>query len=1103
MNIYLQKYYRHLPAIALCHYIRVAVVLFFAAPVTAQDFTLSIAKTDELCPGNGSMTFSVENAASGVPVNYKVYALPNTTTPISDNSNMSVTGLVDGDYLVVATQIVNGSPVTDEKQVSIEDNTIPLAYEINHVNAYCGPDGSLTITVTSGTAVTYEILVGPVIRPPQSSSIFNNLPAGNYSVRVVDNCGSGNVITHEVFSDSAVLAIGPTLFPDVTLPACDQITVNNRVSSSNNIDMAYPLEVTITVYPPGGGAPLVYTQSVAAGGPQEADVRQVISFYYDTPYYYDIKVVDPCGTVYLAENKLVDQKLAINPVFDDMGCGFKALKLTPAKYIPPYTITFLESPDGFNPAAFNPGHPGPFTETEVTYGDEQNPVPIGLYKYSITDSCGHTGTGEAEYVEPEVEPIASVFNAGCTGGTGRVEINIPGFIIDVATVTEAPQEYEDQYGLPNDVSEFITEDDGLKINDLVIGEYVVTLVDTCGNVWPPLHFEIQQAPGSVGTPLARPDCTPGKASVTLGSTGGALTLVKITSAPAAFAEPLPYDVSFNISTVDNTFYMDDLPPGNYSFIADTECQTGITRNATLNAYSVTQNDFELIRHCGSFDLEMHHTSNAVAFLSFWLQKYNTVTGTWGHPVTGVSEPAAGPYDAINALQLTNNSTVPSLTQTGQYRVMKLFQSFPSGSVGTKKLCTEELYDFEFLNDLQITRIASLTCSGAIGDVQADVEGAAPINYEIISKNGDTSFYINNGQNNIFNALDTAYYVIRVTDLCGNLKTQTFNVADLPSLVTAVQPSDLEVCDEGNDGKETFSLSQQDAIILDGQDTALVAITYHISQDDADSGQNPLAAIYESATATIYARVVYNNNTACVATTSFDVIVHSTPQLQMEGIWTACEGQDIEIVADPGYTSYEWSGGQTTQSIIVSETGSHMVKVTNEYGCEAEKTVLVSISPLPVISHIVITDWTDNNNSITVVMEDETLVANFEYSVDGINFQDSNTFSGLTAGPYIVFVKDKFECGLATRPVFLLTYPKFFTPNGDGINETWRIKYAIMEPDMLTYIYDRYGKLITGFDIESPGWDGTLNGVPLPSTDYWFVVKRQNGEEKRGHFSLIR
>ncbi|MGK4569401.1 T9SS type B sorting domain-containing protein [Flavobacterium sp. 3HN19-14] len=86
---------------------------------------------------------------------------------------------------------------------------------------------------------------------------------------------------------------------------------------------------------------------------------------------------------------------------------------------------------------------------------------------------------------------------------------------------------------------------------------------------------------------------------------------------------------------------------------------------------------------------------------------------------------------------------------------------------------------------------------------------------------------------------------------------------------------------------------------------------------------------------------------------------------------------------------------------------------------------------------------------------------------------------------------------------LLNYPKFFTPNGDGFNEKWQIKFAVFEPGMQIYIFDRYGKLITGFDSESQGWDGTYNGHPLPSDDYWFKVIRADGTIYRGHFTMKR
>ncbi|WP_294818671.1 T9SS type B sorting domain-containing protein [uncultured Flavobacterium sp.] len=1093
--------YRQMPVLWLCRYFIIAGVLFCFAPAAAQ-LSLNVAVTDEVCPGSGSLLFTVDNADPAAPINYKVYALPNSTTPISNNANTSVTGLIAGSYLVVATQVVGGMPVTDQEEVSVADLTVALTYSIASENAYCGPDGTISVTVITGTGATYEILQGPVTRPAQASNIFSNLPPGNYQVRVTDSCGSAEVTTHILFSDGPILAIDQPAFPDLILPACGLITTENNITSSNGIAISYPLTATFTIFPPGGGAPVTYNQTIAGGGEQAAIATQVIPFYHDIPYHYELVVTDPCGTVYSSTNP-VNQHLNALPGFDDLGCGNKAFMITVTKYVPPYNVTFTSVPAGFDPEMMNTAHPGPFNENIIYYGDEENPVPAGIYAYSVTDACGHTTTNETELLEPEIEPIASPFAADCLNNPGKVEISIPGYYIGAGMITVGPPEYEEAFGVPNDVSEFIDEEGILKVNGLFPGEYAVTVTDTCGTVWPEIHFEILQSPGGVGNPLGRPDCTPGRATVYMSANGGMLTMVKIMTAPPGFALPLPYDATANISGIDGAFYMDSLPPGPYTFLVDTTCETGVTKTASLTAYSVTANEFDMTRHCGSFDFVMQHTGNAIAFLSYWLQKYDPATDTWGHPDTGVSATAGNaPVDAENGMQVDSNVPEYNLSHTGQFRIVKIFQSFPNGSEGSKKYCMEILQEFEFLDDLQITGIMSLTCSGAIGDVQVNVEGVLPLTYELISKNGDDTFYLSNGQNNVFNALDTAFYKVRVADPCGNFKTEIFNVADLPSLVTATQPDDLHLCDTDGNGTEPFDLNQQSSAILSGQDPVLVALTYHSSQADADSGAAPLAGTIESGTATIYARLVYGNNTACIATTSFTINVHQAPVLLMQDTWTVCEGEEIEVVADSGFDSYMWSGGEGTQSIRVSENGSHTVTVTNQYGCETEKTISVVVSPLPVVSHIEIGDWTDNDNTISVIMQNPSS-GSFEYSLDGVHYQASPVFSGLIPGPYVVYVRDEFECGLVALPAFVLSYPKFFTPNGDGINETWRIRFSVMEPEMLVYIYDRFGKLITGFGADSTGWDGTLNGTPLPATDYWFVVKRQNGEEMKGHFSMIR
>lgn len=57
--------------------------------------------------------------------------------------------------------------------------------------------------------------------------------------------------------------------------------------------------------------------------------------------------------------------------------------------------------------------------------------------------------------------------------------------------------------------------------------------------------------------------------------------------------------------------------------------------------------------------------------------------------------------------------------------------------------------------------------------------------------------------------------------------------------------------------------------------------------------------------------------------------------------------------------------------------------------------------------------------------------------------------------------------------------------------------------MLVCIFDRYGKFLGSFNGNSEGWTGTYAGKPLPATDYWFVITRQDGRILKGHFSLMR
>jgi gliding motility-associated-like protein len=326
------------------------------------------------------------------------------------------------------------------------------------------------------------------------------------------------------------------------------------------------------------------------------------------------------------------------------------------------------------------------------------------------------------------------------------------------------------------------------------------------------------------------------------------------------------------------------------------------------------------------------------------------------------------------------------------------------------------------------------------------------------------------------------------------------------LPIANQPEALLVCDdESNDGIETFDLSIQNTAILNGQSATENVVTYYVSLEDAENNISALGASFTNTQnpQTIYARLENSNFNECYTTTSFQLLVKEQPVLLMDDETPICEGNTAQLIADAGFDYYTWSTGQTTRSITVDAPGNYTVTASNDYGsliCSIDKTISVVNSNIANITNIEIVDWTQNANVISVFVEGD---GDYEYSIDGFNYQDGHVFSNLSIDDYTVHVRDKKGCGISTEEIFLLYYPKFFTPNGDDVNDYWQIINSAKEPNNELYIYNRYGKLITRLKPTDFGWDGTYNGNRLPTSDYWFVLQRQNGRTYQGHFSLKR
>jgi gliding motility-associated-like protein len=221
----------------------------------------------------------------------------------------------------------------------------------------------------------------------------------------------------------------------------------------------------------------------------------------------------------------------------------------------------------------------------------------------------------------------------------------------------------------------------------------------------------------------------------------------------------------------------------------------------------------------------------------------------------------------------------------------------------------------------------------------------------------------------------------------------------------------------------------------------------------------------------------------------------------------CSGVGYMLDAGPDINSYLWSTGETSQRIVVYQTGLYWVNVV-KYGYTFSDTVSVQVYPSPEIVQV---EYVAQGE---IIIHVGSGTPPYKYSIDGgATFQWDSHFYGLVDGDYNVVVEDGMGCQ-STKVITIkngspdsdveLYIPNVFSPNGDGINDVWKVDGISAFPDAMIYIFDRYGKLIISGAGAALQWDGTLNGNPLPSDDYWYAVDLKNGTAPiKGNVRLFR
>ena len=329
--------------------------------------------------------------------------------------------------------------------------------------------------------------------------------------------------------------------------------------------------------------------------------------------------------------------------------------------------------------------------------------------------------------------------------------------------------------------------------------------------------------------------------------------------------------------------------------------------------------------------------------------------------------------------------------------------------------------------------------------------------------------------------------------------------------------DLQGCDgDIVDGFATFNLSEIEDSILN-QIPLDADVRYYESEDDAFNETNPLSNTFENTIAnsqTIYVKVSSNNQ--CFSISAVNLNVLYTPLLEADETFIYCLNTFPEpltifggVLNDaPNNYYYEWQFNGTTTEVNtlfydVTEAGVYTVIVTDPNGCSSSRTITVLASETAMIERVNVVGVAPNN-VVTITLQ---TAGDYEIALDDENglYQDSFVFTNVSQGFHTVYIKDKNGCGTIEKTISVLGFPKFFTPNGDDYNPTWRVIGTDTQFNQIAsiQIFNRYGKLITEQTVLNSGWDGTLNGKPLPSDDYWFIAKFIDGKTYTGHFALRR
>lgn len=506
------------------------------------------------------------------------------------------------------------------------------------------------------------------------------------------------------------------------------------------------------------------------------------------------------------------------------------------------------------------------------------------------------------------------------------------------------------------------------------------------------------------------------------------------------------------------------PP--YSFFWPSEAN-GITEGtATIlveGNYTVTVNDAHGCQSTESFTIGFTDNLEAESSLISNPDCNGYSTGSVSVNVFNGTGPYTISWDSISVESSTANYTMANLI-AGNYQIDIIDNN---GCIASTNI---QLIDPPLL--IANSSYTQIPCSGETAFVTITGSGGTP------SYTGTGTFEVNSGT-----------YTYTITDYNGCTANTQVTIPQAPAPLTLNANINNISCYNYSDGSIT-------ALPSGGTPP------YDYEWDDFTNSQTNSNLSPGTYTVTV---TDYNS---CTQEDSYLITEPIEISLQFTTTDIACFGSPVggvQMTAEGGMPPYNfeiYNQQFTAQGAYHNNlpANSYTIEVIDSHSCSTTKNI--SIQSPAAIEYDLITNNPscigNDDGSIEILVSGGTEPYSFVF--DDI-YMPTNSISGLTEGYYNAQIIDANNCvqtisqiALNDNPIDCINIPNAFTPNNDGINDTWIIQGIDKFPNSVLQVYNRWGQAVFSSATKDKEWDAYFNGKLVPAGTYVFYLILFNGNE---------